>query len=647
MFKWLYNEFKYYINFLNFFNYVKSYKNRLDKQKIIKQLDLDSDKKLETQKLIFAKEQETKKFKLEKEKIDLQKKKTIFISNLKSKVDQELSTTIENWINNFGIYSYKCVDGLQAHLILNDSSLPIQKKKLTTEDYLFNNYYTYNERHNLRHNLFNIEIKSNDIVLLGMFKKLPHVINNSEKTTTRYSEVLNVFKNILILKTKINIQKKKTFILKKNFLARVLRVLLYVEDRDAEMLNEQLAKAFFYTRDVNYNFRVRSSNIKVRSLEWTIPSPPPLHTFYVPVRTIVTNDRFYNYKKGKRLLQNENYNFKETPSIFQKGIRKLTKTFFLFINYITYVLGINKFDKDINGWYKGSYNVEESQEYSHTVEYVSQSIRYPHKYLSKHLPFSAGLHNNTISVDLLITPDKSNTVLFGENKNYLNKPTYLNKKSIVKPFFILGDRNTYLSQIDLEKLDLTYNNYLSLLKEIKSELLFKGDGAYVSYYLPNLKNNNIHFFFWSNFTMEDSIKKNYFYTTRGNFFNINNKFDSIDLTCLRQDINNKNINKLNNVPYFIQKKLINLFNIISFNKEKYYNIYNGWSDFQDLNWSIEFIYTNFYIPYQTSKKLNKTFFFYRHFLTNHLIYPILGSGWYNMIKADNLLIKSIITFFKK
>jgi len=94
------------------------------------------------------------------------------------------------------------------------------------------------------------------------------------------------------------------------------------------MLNEQLAKAFFYTRDVNYNFRVRSSNIKVRSLEWTIPSPPPLHTFYVPVRTIVTNDRFYNYKKGKRLLQNENYNFKETPSIFQKGIRKLTKTFF-------------------------------------------------------------------------------------------------------------------------------------------------------------------------------------------------------------------------------------------------------------------------------------------------------------------------------
>jgi hypothetical protein len=652
MFKWLYESFKYYANFLNFFYYKKSYINRLNKQKKIQQLDLDSLNKLEKEKIIQDKQQETKKLKLEKEKINLQKKKTIFISNLKTEMDKQLNITIENWIDNFGIYSYKCVDGLQANIKISDPLLSTEKisyrpSDIKVDDYLFDSYNNYNERNKLRHNLFNFEIKSNDAVLSNMFKKLPYLINDSDKKKANYTEVLNVFKNILILKTKINIEKKKKFVLKKNFLARVLRVLLYVEDRDAEMLNEQLAKAFFYTRDVNYNFRVRSSNIKVRSLEWTIPSPPPLHTFYVPVRTIVTNDRFYNYKKGKRLLQNENYNFKETPSIFQKGMRKITKTFFLFINYITYVLGINKFDTDVNGWYKGSYNVEESEEYSHSVEYVSQSIRYPHKYLSKHLPFSAGLHNNTISIDLLVTPDKSNTVLFGENKNYLTKPSFLNKKSIVKPLFILGDRNSYLSKIELEKIDINYKNYLSILLNIKNELLFKGDGVYLNYYLPNLKTNSINLFFWSNYNLEDSSKNNYFYTTRGNFFNINDKFNSIDLTCLHLDINNKNVNFVKNMPHVVKNKLISILNMHSSFKEKYYNIYNGWSDVQDLNWSLEFIYTNFYIPYKTSQQLKKTSFFYRYLITNYLVLPILGKGWYDIIKADITFIKHITTFFKK
>jgi len=83
MFKWLYESFKYYANFLNFFYYKKSYINRLNKQKKIQQLDLDSLNKLEKEKIIQDKQQETKKLKLEKEKINLQKKKTIFISNSK------------------------------------------------------------------------------------------------------------------------------------------------------------------------------------------------------------------------------------------------------------------------------------------------------------------------------------------------------------------------------------------------------------------------------------------------------------------------------------------------------------------------------------------------------------------------------------
>jgi hypothetical protein len=210
MFKWLYESFKYYANFLNFFYYKKSYINRLNKQKKIQQLDLDSLKKLEKEKIIQDKQQETKKLKLEKEKINLQKKKTIFISNLKTEMDKQLNITIENWIDNFGIYSYKCVDGLQANIKISDPLLSTEKisyrpSDIKVDDYLFDSYNNYNERNKLRHNLFNFEIKSNDAVLSNMFKKLPYLINDSDKKKANYTEVLNVFKNILILKTKINI----------------------------------------------------------------------------------------------------------------------------------------------------------------------------------------------------------------------------------------------------------------------------------------------------------------------------------------------------------------------------------------------------------------------------------------------------------
>ena len=457
-----------------------------------------------------------------------------------------------------------------------------------------------------------------------------------KKKNKKYTTLVDTFKNILVLKTKIHIKKKKNIAKKKNFLAKVLRVLLYVEDREAENLNEQLAKSFFYTRDVNYNFRVRSSNVKVRSLEWTIPSPPPLHTFYVPVRTIVTNDRFYNYKKGKRLVTNEYYNFKETPSVFQKVFRKLTKTVFLFRNYVYYSLGLVDLNKNPNKWYSGSHNVEDVEEYSHTVEYVSQSIRYPYKHLSKHLPFSAGLHNNTISVDLLITPDKSNKVLFGEKKTYLSKPEYIKKKhNIIKPIFIKGDRTQLLSKVFVKKIEDSYATYQMLLSKLKNELIKKGDGEYNSYFLPCLKKNSFHNFLWCNLNLEDPCKKGFFVNDI-NRFNPNSGLDhdKIDIYCLKKDITDK-------MSHSFYKKIFSSykFKVELLKQNKYMSLLFDWKDQIDFSWSVDFFYLNLYIPYMLSKKLNNKGYFYRYFLRNFIVLPLLGYGWLSMVKSDWTLIK--------
>jgi len=445
-------------------------------------------------------------------------------------------------------------------------------------------------------------------------------------------ELFKVFLNILILKAKIRFKKTETIRNKGIFLSKVLKTILYVEDIEAENINEKLAKSFFYTRDVDYNFRVRSSNIKVRSLEWTISSPPPLHTFYVPVRTIVTNDRFFNYKKGKRLLQNKYYDFTEMPSIFQKGMRKITKTYYLSRNYLYHALGLKDYSKDNNLWYKDSYYVEESQEYSHTVEYVSQAVRYPYKHLSKHLPFSAGLHKNTISIDLLITSDKSNKVLFGEKKSLLFTKKFLNINSVyIKPLFIVGNRLNPLVEVRVKWLDNNYTNYLILLDRMTNEFYNKGDGFLMSYYLPALRKNTFHFYIWNLSGIEhpkwfNFFNENIFYDPYHLSFN-SNKYDVLDNVIVLLD----------SKKYGLFSKICSYFNIFVKNNNSIRFICRDWYDIQDFSQSSRIMYTLFYMPYVLAKKTKRSHFI-RYFLYEFLFKSISGIEYFKLFKSDYYLL---------
>jgi hypothetical protein len=651
------NAFFYYLKFFKPSLYIKSYKEREEKIKKLKNADekdrVNKEKEIDKKNNQIKLEEKKKKLRIEKERLIDQEKRTNLLIKLKKQVDRELDKSIENWINKFGIYSYRCINSIQLIAkkkpFFNKSDLSKVEKKKKEQSLNKSQSYVqylvrYNERHKLKGNIAFTKLNwsSDHISRDALLYYQTHINNKDKKNKSSYYYFLKTLKNIFILKTKIHEKKKKNLIRKKDFLIKVLRVLLYVEDREAENLNEQLAKAFFYTRDVNYNFRVRSNNIKVKSLEWTIPSPPPLHTFYVPVRTIVTNDRFFNYKKGKRLLENKKYyNFKETPSVFSKIFRKLTKTYYLFVNFLFYSLGFRNFNKDPNLWYSGSYNVDNFQEYPYTVEYVSQSVRYPFKFLNRYLPFSAGLHNNTISVDLLITPDKSNKVIFGENKDYLRKPSFLNEgKKIIRPYFLLGDRTQKICKVYINKINNNFTNYLFILEKINKELYINGDGSYVSYYLPDIKFNDIHLFFWCNLNIEDPSMNGYIFE---NFYDYNYNYNQIDSNCLKKDLNNiffKNNNSI--IPLFFKKILFNLYFYIISKKNYYLNLFfYDWYDQQDFSWTVDFFYRNFYIPFYLSKNLNSRSYFYRYFLSNFILKPILGKWFVCLVKSDLFVIKYI------
>jgi cytochrome c oxidase subunit 1 len=59
-----------------------------------------------------------------------------------------------------------------------------------------------------------------------------------------------------------------------------------------------------YHKLVYTRYIVNVESIKVRSLEWTLPSPPPAHTFTIPVKSITTNKGYLNYRRGAKLYQN-------------------------------------------------------------------------------------------------------------------------------------------------------------------------------------------------------------------------------------------------------------------------------------------------------------------------------------------------------
>lgn len=56
-----------------------------------------------------------------------------------------------------------------------------------------------------------------------------------------------------------------------------------------------------YHQAVYSRFIIKTEDIKVRTLEWTLPSPPPAHTFIIPVKYITTNTSFAIYKKSSKM----------------------------------------------------------------------------------------------------------------------------------------------------------------------------------------------------------------------------------------------------------------------------------------------------------------------------------------------------------
>lgn len=59
-----------------------------------------------------------------------------------------------------------------------------------------------------------------------------------------------------------------------------------------------------YHKLVYTRYIVNIESIKVRTLEWTLPSPPPAHTFITPVKSITTNKGYLNYRRGAKLYKN-------------------------------------------------------------------------------------------------------------------------------------------------------------------------------------------------------------------------------------------------------------------------------------------------------------------------------------------------------
>jgi len=59
-----------------------------------------------------------------------------------------------------------------------------------------------------------------------------------------------------------------------------------------------------YHKLVYFRYIVNLESIKVKTLEWTLPSPPPAHTFAIAPKSISTSKKYLEYRKGARLYKN-------------------------------------------------------------------------------------------------------------------------------------------------------------------------------------------------------------------------------------------------------------------------------------------------------------------------------------------------------
>jgi len=74
--------------------------------------------------------------------------------------------------------------------------------------------------------------------------------------------------------------------------------------------NKKLDKYILYNYIVVLRYILNEQDIKTTSLEWTLPSPPPAHTFAVAPKIITTAKHYADYRWG---AVSKKYNFNVFP----------------------------------------------------------------------------------------------------------------------------------------------------------------------------------------------------------------------------------------------------------------------------------------------------------------------------------------------
>lgn len=82
------------------------------------------------------------------------------------------------------------------------------------------------------------------------------------------------------------------------FLSNMEKAVFSSNEKDSEYLLEMVKLYSAYEMHAYVGFYVEEHDIKVTTLEWTLPSPVPAHTFVIPPKVIAVGDQFLSYRSN-------------------------------------------------------------------------------------------------------------------------------------------------------------------------------------------------------------------------------------------------------------------------------------------------------------------------------------------------------------
>jgi heme/copper-type cytochrome/quinol oxidase subunit 1 len=124
-------------------------------------------------------------------------------------------------------------------------------------------------------------------LIMSSYILIRSTLNESLKTgTSRKIKLLNIFKK--------NTELDK---ISKEF--KLIDGTRLIRRKKWKGLDLNLANRLsFYLEHISHSYNVSLESIKVKTLEWTLPTPVPAHTFIVPVRHIIASEKYWYYRKG-------------------------------------------------------------------------------------------------------------------------------------------------------------------------------------------------------------------------------------------------------------------------------------------------------------------------------------------------------------